>query len=240
MIEIDHVRKSYRSKVALHDLSLSIPAGSIFGFLGPNGAGKTTTIKILTGLLRADAGEARVAGHVVRPDAVAARALMGYIPDQPYLYDKLTGYEFLDFVGTVFAMPPDDRRGQIRKLSERFEVTPFLHELAEGYSHGMRQRLVFCAAFLHRPKVLVVDEPMVGLDPRSIRLVKDVMREEAKAGMTIFMSTHTLSSAEEICDTVGIIHHGRLIACGTLSEIRKLVPAEEGRLEEVFLRLTAT
>lgn len=240
MIEIDHVRKSYRNKVALHDLSLSIPAGSIFGFLGPNGAGKTTTIKILTGLLRADRGEARIAGHVVRPDAVAARALMGYIPDQPYLYDKLTGYEFLDFVGTVFGMAPDDRRAQIRKLSERFEVAPFLHELAEGYSHGMRQRLVFCAAFLHRPKVLVVDEPMVGLDPRSIRLVKDVMREEAKGGMTIFMSTHTLSSVEEICDTVGIIHHGRLIACGTLPEIRKLVPAEEGRLEEVFLRLTAT
>lgn len=240
MIEIDHVRKAYRSNVALHDLTLAIPAGSIFGFLGPNGAGKTTTIKILTGLLAADRGEARVAGHVVRPDAVAARALMGYIPDQPYLYDKLTGFEFLDFVGTVFGMSPADRKERIRKLSERFEVTPFLHEIAEGFSHGMRQRVVFCAAFLHRPKVLVVDEPMVGLDPRSIRLVKDVMREEARNGMTIFMSTHTLSSAEEICDTVGIIHHGKLIAHGTLADIRKLVPEEEGRLEEVFLKLTAS
>lgn len=239
MIEMRHVCKSFRDKVAVDDLTLSIPAGSIFGFLGPNGAGKTTTIRILTGLLRADRGEARIAGEVVSPESAAARAVVGYIPDQPYLYDKLTGHEFLDFVGALFGMDERDRQARIAALAERFEVTPFLHDLAETYSHGMRQRLVFCSAFLHRPKVLIVDEPMVGLDPRSIRLVKDTMRREARQGLTVFMSTHTLSWAEELCDRIGIINQGRLVAHGTPEEIRRAAEADGGGLEEAFLRLTS-
>lgn len=238
MIEIDNVRKSYGSHEAVRGISLSIAPGELFAFLGPNGAGKTTTIKMLVGLLRPTAGSVAVCGHDVVTHPREANQHLGYVPDEPYLYDKLTGREFLQFIVDMFGLDPAEGRRRIQREIEHFELAKFIDELAETYSHGMKQRVVFASAMLHDPRVLVIDEPMVGLDPRSARLVKDLLRARASAGTTIFMSTHTLGVAEEIADRIGIVTGGKLRFVGTLSELRNERSQQHSNLEQLFLELT--
>lgn len=239
MIEIDGLTKRFGPKTAVDGLSLTVRTGQCFAFLGPNGAGKTTTIKMLVGLLKPDAGAARICGHDIQKDAIAAKALLSYVPDEPYLYDKLSGREFLEFVGRMYRLPKARMEERIAQLTETLSLGEFLEDLTEGYSHGMKQRVVIAAALLHEPKVLIVDEPMVGLDPRSTRVVKDILRGLFRDGVTVFMSTHTLAVAEELADQIGVIHYGRMVAQGTIEELRRASGGAQG-LEESFLRLTAT
>jgi len=236
-IEIDKMTKRFGAKVAVDELTLRAEPGQLYAFLGPNGAGKTTTIKVITGLLRPTSGTVRVAGHDVHADGVEARRRISYVPDQPFLYEKLSGREFLLFVGNMYGMDPRECLRKIEELSEQFGTTEYLDELAEGYSHGMKQRVVITAAILHHPEVLVVDEPMVGLDPRSARLLKNVLRRMVGRGVCVFMSTHTLSIAEEVADVVGIIDRGRLVAEGTVDELRSRGDTS-GKLEDIFLTIT--
>jgi len=245
MIDVRNLRKVYGEKIALHELDLAVKAGEVFAFLGPNGAGKTTTIKILSGLLRPTSGQAFVAGYDLSKDGLQARALMSYVPDEPYLYDKLTAREFLHMIGDLYAMPRARIEQRIQDVTATFELSEFMDSLCESYSHGMKQRTVIAAALLHEPRLLVIDEPMVGLDPKSARTVKDTLKTLAKEqGMTVFMSTHTLSVAEETADRIGILSHGRLVALGTLDEIRQMRAKGAGgdgkeRLEDLFLELTS-
>jgi ABC-2 type transport system ATP-binding protein len=238
MIEIDGLSKRFGPKTAVNGLSLTVPAGECFAFLGPNGAGKTTTIKMVVGLLKPDGGAARICGHDILKEPVQAKTLVSYVPDEPYLYDKLSGREFMEFVGRMYRLPRDLTTTRIAELSQTLSLGEFLDDLTEGYSHGMKQRVVIAAALLHDPKVLIVDEPMVGLDPRSARVVKDILKGLADKGVTVFMSTHTLTVAEELATRIGIIHYGRLVGLGTLDELRKATGGAHG-LEESFLRLTA-
>lgn len=220
MIEFEHVERSYGGKIAVRDLHFSIADGELFCLLGPNGAGKTTTIKMLVGLLRPGKGVVRVNGHDIVKETRQALRQLSYVPDEPYLYEKLTGREFLDFIGRMYGLGNEDRKKNIGREIQRFSLERFVDDLAGNYSHGMKQRMVFAAACLHDPKVLIVDEPMVGLDPRSVRLVKDLLKAQARAGATVFVSTHMLSIAEEIGDTIAVIHQGRLLFRGTLAELR--------------------
>ena len=236
-LEIDTLTKHYGDKVAVDKLSLTVEPGMLYAFLGPNGAGKTTTIKVATGLLRPTSGRVRVFGHDIHADSIAARRIISYIPDEPYLYEKLSGREFLQFVGQMYGMDPRDCDSRIDELGERFGTTEYIDGLAESYSHGMKQRVVITAAILHDPKVLVVDEPMVGLDPRSARLVKDVLREMAQSGVCVFMSTHTLPIAEDVANRIGIINRGVLVAEGTVDELRPQGHTST-KLEDIFLTLT--
>ena len=236
-IEIEKLTKRFGAKTAVKDLTLRVAPGELYAFLGPNGAGKTTTIKVITGLLRPTSGRVTVGGHDVHANGTQARRLISYVPDQPFLYEKLSGREFLLFVARMYRMDRAVYTKKIEQLSERFDTTEYLDELAESYSHGMKQRIVISAAILHDPKVIVVDEPMVGLDPRSARLVKDVLREMVDAGVCVFMSTHTLSMAEEVADRIGIIHRGSLVAEGTVDELRSHGHTS-GKLEDIFLTLT--
>jgi len=238
MIEFEQVCRSYGEKVAVDKLDLRIGAGELYSLLGHNGAGKTTAIKLLVGLLRPERGTIRVAGHNVASDTRVAASLTGYVPDEPYLYDKLSGREFLQFVAQMQGLDADRARHAIGREIERFELNEFVDELAESYSHGMKQRTVFAAALLHSPRVLVIDEPLVGLDPHSIRLAKDLLRAEVAAGMCVLMSTHTLTAAEEISDRVGIMNHGRLLFDGTLSELRTRFGADCQSLESMYLAMT--
>jgi ABC-2 type transport system ATP-binding protein len=237
MIELDQVTKAYGTKVAVKDLSLRIEAGELFAFLGPNGAGKTTTIKMMCGLLFPTAGTVRVGGFDLSSEGDQARQLLSYVPDQPYLYEKLTGREFLQFIADMYGMPAEVGRRRIDEVIGLFSLEEFIDDLSERYSHGMRQRTVFAAALLHQPRVLIVDEPTVGLDPRSVRLLKDLLRGEAEQGVTVFLSTHSLDIAQELAGRIGIVDRGRLIGCGTLDTLRKQA-ALDGSLEEVFLKLT--
>jgi len=236
-ISLNKVTKCFGRTTAVSDLTLEVRAGELFAFLGPNGAGKTTTIKMIAGLLRPDAGSVYVNGIPVATDGLTARTQLAYIPDQPFLYDKLTGREFLTFVGQMYQVPSAVIADRINRLARRLEIN-FLDQLTEGYSHGMRQKVALAGALLHDPKVVVIDEPMVGLDPRTVRTVKDVFVELARAGSTVFVSTHTLAVAEAIADRIGIIHHGRLVVVGTLAEIRES-SRNHGSLEDAFLALTA-
>jgi ABC-2 type transport system ATP-binding protein len=238
MIEFEQVCRSYGDKVAVDKLNLRIAAGELYSLLGHNGAGKTTTIKMLVGLLRPASGHVRVAGYDVATDTRSAAALTGYVPDQPYLYDKLSGREFLQFVAQMQGLDDARKRRSIDREIERFELGEFVDELTESYSHGMKQRTVFAAALLHSPRVLVVDEPLVGLDPHSIRLAKDLLQAEVSAGMCVLMSTHTLTAAEEISDRIGIMSHGRLLFDGTLDELRGRFPADHPSLEAMYLAMT--
>lgn len=238
MIEFENVTRTYGSKVAVGDLNLSIPRGCLFALLGPNGAGKTTTIKMLIGLLRPNRGLIRICERPVSGQTREAMRFVGYVPDQPYLYDKLSGREFLRFAGQLRGLPEDDLQRRIERISGVFELEGFIDDLAETYSHGMKQRLVFAAALLHDPAVLVLDEPVVGLDPKSVRLVKDLLREKAAAGTTVFMSTHTLALAEEIADRIGIVDRGRLMFLGSLDELRGHLASHDTSLEQLFLQLT--
>jgi ABC-2 type transport system ATP-binding protein len=235
MIELRGVTKTFGSKKAVDHLDLSVRAGELFAFLGPNGAGKTTTIKMVCGLLRPSSGTVKVGGYpAASPEA---RQLIAYVPDQPYLYEKLTGREFLRFVVEMYGLDPRASTRRIDELVEIFEMGDYVDELSENYSHGMKQRVVFAAALVHDPKVLIVDEPLVGLDPRSARIVKDLFVAQARSGVAILMSTHLLSIAEELADTIGIVDHGRMLANGTLAELRDRVQMH-GPLEDLFLKLT--
>jgi ABC-2 type transport system ATP-binding protein len=237
MIDNLDVTKSYGPKVAVRDLTLHVPAGELFAFLGPNGAGKTTTIKMLCGLLFPSAGSVRVGGFDLVRDGDQARALISYVPDQPFLYEKLTGREFLQFTADLYGMPAERSRKKIAEVIDLFRLDDFVDDLTERYSHGMRQRTVFAAALVHEPKLLIADEPTVGLDPKSIRELKTLLRQLASNGMTVFLSTHTLDIAEELADRIGIIDHGRLIGCGTLADLRKQA-AMDGSLEDLFMAIT--
>lgn len=237
MIELNQVHKRYGQKIAVQDLNLTVPHGELFAFLGPNGAGKTTTIKMLCGLLFPTSGTVRIGGFDVRSEGDQARQLISYVPDQPFLYEKLTGREFLQFTADLYGMPHEHAQRRMVEVIELFHLEDFADDLTERYSHGMRQRTVFAAALLHEPRLLIADEPTVGLDPKSIRELKVLLRQLARSGVTVFLSTHTLDIAQELADRVGIIHNGRLIGCGTLEALRKTA-GSDGTLEDVFLKIT--
>ncbi len=238
MIELIHIVKKFGDLTAVNDLSLTVPRGELFAVLGPNAAGKTTTIKVLTGLIKPTSGTARVAGFDVQTQPLHARKLMAYVPDFPFLYDKLSPWEFLRFTGQLFGMEDARIRASGEELIARFNLEAFANKPIEGLSHGTKQRVAIISALLHDPQVFIIDEPMVGLDPQHARIVKDVLHQRSRAGMTVFLSTHQLSIAEEVADRIGIIHQGRLIAVGTPDELRRQ-SGETGRLEQVFLALTA-
>jgi ABC-2 type transport system ATP-binding protein len=235
MIQLREVTKAFGRKRAVDSLNLHVRAGELFAFLGPNGAGKTTTIKMVCGLLTPTAGEVRVGGFPATSQA--ARQLVAYVPDQPFLYEKLTGREFLRFVVEMYALEPRVASRRIADLVDTFEMGDYIDDLCENYSHGMKQRVVFASALVHDPKVLIVDEPLVGLDPRSARIVKDLFVAQARSGVAVLMSTHLLSIAEELADTIGIIDNGRMLAQGTLAEMRERAQMH-GPLEDLFLKLT--
>jgi len=238
MIRFEAATRKYGTKVAVDRLELTVPAGEVFAFLGPNGAGKTTAIKMLTGLLQPTSGTVTVCGHNTATDARKASRFLGYVPEEPFLYDKLTGREFLEFVAEMRGIVAAEKAERIDGQVELFGLGEFLDDVTESYSHGMRQRLVFAAALLHDPPVLVVDEPTVGLDPKSVRMIKDLLRAKAAAGALVFMSTHTLDVAEEIADRIGIIDRGRLNFLGTLAELRQSLCDQQHSLEHLFLELT--
>jgi len=236
MIRTYGLTKHFGATVAVDNLDLNVTAGEIFGFLGPNGAGKTTTIKMLVGLLQPTAGHALIGGYDIQKQPLQAKALIGYVPDTPFLYEKLTGQEFLRFVARLYDLDAPTANRRIAELLEMFELSERAGDLVQGYSHGMRQKLALAAALLHRPRAFFLDEPTVGLDPKSARQVKDLLRSLASQGTCIFMSTHILEIAERMCDRVGIIDHGRLLACGTMEELRQA--GGPGTLEDIFLQLT--
>ncbi|MEO1992125.1 MAG: ABC transporter ATP-binding protein [Pirellulales bacterium] len=240
MIEFDHVSRRYGKKLAVDDISFTIPSGELFALLGPNGAGKTTSIKMLVGLLRPSHGVIRVCGHNIVTSSQRAHMHLGYVPDEPCLYDKLTGREFLWFIADMFGLTHDVAQQRIEKEIDYFELTEFTDDLAESYSLGMKQRLVFAASLLHEPNVLVLDEPMVGLDPWSVRIVKDRLRENTKKGMVVFMSTHTLAMAEEMADRIGVMVKGHLQFLGTVAELRDQIANETSNLEQLYLSLTSS
>ncbi len=238
MIELEGLTKRYGKFTAVHPLDLSVPAGELFGFLGPNGAGKTTTIRMLTGVLRPTAGRVRIGGHDVVREPAAAKQLLGYIPDRPFLYEKLTGREFLRFVSGLWGQDGAAAEARADELLELFELTAWKDTLVESYSHGMRQKLLISSALIHGPRLIVVDEPMVGLDPKAARLIKDLLRTFVDQGGTVFLSTHTLEVAEALCDRIAIIQDGRIRAVGTMDELRTEAEAGAAGLEEIFLKLT--
>jgi ABC-2 type transport system ATP-binding protein len=238
MIEFQQVSRAYGDKLAVDRLNLRVKAGELYSLLGHNGAGKTTAIKMLVGLIRPGHGTIRVGGYDVVTNTREAASLIGYVPDQPFLYDKLTGRELLLFVARMYGMDMDQAARAMDREIQRFELADFVNDLTETYSHGMKQRTVFASALLHKPRVLVVDEPMVGLDPHSIRVVKDLLQWEVAQGMCVLMSTHTLGAAEEISDRLGIMSHGRLVFDGTIGELRQQCEAESPTLEAMFLSIT--
>jgi len=241
MIEFRGVSKSYaKGRVkAVDGLTLTVPPGEIFGFLGPNGAGKTTTIKMIVGLLRPDAGTIMVEGFDVQKEPLRSKAVTTFVPDTPAVYDRLTGLEYLNFIGDVYGVPKRDRLDRISKWLEIFELAAAVGSPIQSYSHGMRQKIVLIAALLPAPRVMVLDEPMVGLDARAAHHMKTMMREHCEAGGTLFFSTHIMEVAEKLCDRIGIIHKGRLIADGTMEELRSRNGTEQS-LEHIFLELTET
>jgi ABC-2 type transport system ATP-binding protein len=239
MITLRNVTKSYGRFVAVNDLSLEIPPGGIFAFLGVNGAGKTTTIRMMTGILRPTSGEIVIGGHNMDRDPVAAKSIIGYIPDRPHLYPKLTGREFLYFICDIYRVPTTRANKRIDEVLEEYSLTAWEDELIESYSHGMKQRLATCAALVHDPRVLIVDEPMVGLDPHGARNLKEALKRYAKSGITVFLSTHSLHVAEELADHLAIIHRGSLLTTGTLDDIRALTGKHDEGLEPMFIELTS-
>ena len=238
MIELHRLVKKFGDLVAVNDLSLQIGRGEFFAMLGPNAAGKTTTLKLLTGLIKPTSGHARICGFDIQTQPLEARRRLAYVPDFPFLYDKLTAWEFFRFTGEVFRLDPARIETNARELVARFHLEEFANRTLEGLSHGTRQRIAIVSALLHDPEVFVIDEPMVGLDPQHARVVKDVLKERSLAGTTVLVSTHQLGIAEEMADRIGIIHGGKMIAVGTREELRKQSGAS-GALEQVFLALTA-
>jgi ABC-2 type transport system ATP-binding protein len=238
MIRLENLTKRYGRLAAVDSLNIEVRPGEVFGFLGPNGAGKTTTIRVMMGILKPTSGRVIMGGHDIEKEPEKAKAITGFVPDRPAIYEKLTGMEFLNFVGKLHHMNGEQIERRIPEVLECFELAEWKDELVESYSHGMKQRLVLCASLIHEPKILVVDEPMVGIDPRGARTLKDLFLSLAKKGTTVFLSTHSIGVAEEVCERVGIIHKGKLIASGTMSELLQLAQVEEGKLESVFLELT--
>jgi len=238
MIAVENLVKRFGKFTAVDGVSINVEPGQIHGFLGPNGAGKTTSIRMIAGLLKPDSGRILVNGHDLAREPEAAKAALGFIPDRPFIYDKLTAGEFLRFHGGLYGMDGDDTDARIAEMLEVFELARWQHELVESFSHGMKQRLVMSAAFLHRPKAVLVDEPMVGLDPRGARLIKDIFRRMASRGVAILMSTHTLEVAQEMCDLISIILKGRIIAHGTVADVRAMAGTPDEELTPVFLKLT--
>ena len=238
MIELKNVTKKFGSFAAVDELSLTVQKGEFFGFLGPNGAGKTTTIKMIVGLFAPTAGEIRVNGFDIVRQPNEAKQTLAYVPDQPFLYDKLSGREFLYFIGGLYKMPKKELAARIKELIEHFEIGSWIDRRTEDYSQGMRQRITIAAAFLHDPKTIVIDEPMIGLDPRSSKIVRAALREQAHHGVSILMSTHSLTVAEELCDRIGIIHNGRLVFCDTREQLQQDKARLDGRFESLFLEIT--
>ena len=238
MIVFKNLTKTYRGIKAVDNLSLQIPRGSIFGFIGPNGAGKTTTIKMMTGVLRQTSGSIRIDGFDIAREPFQVKKIIGLIPDRPFLYEKLSGTEFLWFKGGLYGMDRIRLDEEIPHLLNTFELTEWGEELIESYSHGMKQRLIIASALIHRPKVIIVDEPMVALDPRGAKLVKDLFKDKASKGVTVFMSTHTLALAQEVCQHIAIVDKGRIVASGTPKDLEKQAGVK-GDLESIFLALTA-
>src|SRR6476661_2800396 len=238
MIELKSLTKRYGSFTAVDSIDLSVPDGELFGFLGPNGAGKTTTLRMIAGILQPTAGSIHLAGIDLSENPLAAKAKLGFIPDRPFIYDKLTGAEFLRFVAGLYGQDGEKVEHRGRELMALFDLDAWADELVESYSHGMRQKLIISSAFMHRPDVIVVDEPMVGLDPKAARILKDLFREYVRRGHTIMMSTHTLEVAETLCDRIAIMQGGVLRACGTMADLRASATSGATGLEEIFLRLT--
>jgi len=238
MIQLSELTKRYGRFTAVDSIDLYVPRGELFGFLGPNGAGKTTTLRMIAGILQPTAGHIRIAGIDLVDRPMDAKAKLGFIPDRPFIYEKLSGMEFLRFVAGLYGQQGAqvDRRAQ--ELLALFDLEPWRDELVESYSHGMRQKLIISSAFVHRPEVIVVDEPMVGLDPKAARILKGLFREYTRRGHTIMMSTHTLEVAESLCDRIAIIQGGKIRACGTMPELRASAEAGATGLEDIFLRLT--
>jgi len=238
MIAIHDLRKQFGAFTAVDGIHLEVQPGEIHGFLGPNGAGKTTSIRMIAGLLKPTSGRIIVNGHDLATNPTGAKASLGFIPDRPYIYEKLTAGEFLRFHAGLYGMNGDSVGHRVSEMLDLFELSRWEHELVESFSHGMKQRLVMCSAFLHRPQAVLVDEPMVGLDPRGAKLIKSVFRRMSEHGVAILMSTHTLEVAQEMCDRISIILKGVIIARGTVDELRELAGGEDAELTPVFLKLT--
>ncbi|MFC2145488.1 ABC transporter ATP-binding protein [Actinomycetota bacterium] len=237
-IETFKLTKKFGNLTAVDNLDLTVNRGEIFGFLGPNGAGKTTTIKLLTGLVKPTSGTAKVMGKDIQENPIEAKALIGLVPDEPQVYEKLTGVEFLRFMGNLFGIEKNSIEKKITELLKLFDLTSRGEELIQGYSHGMKQKIAIAGALIHSPRVLFFDEPTVGLDPKSARIIKDILKFRAKSGDCIFISTHILEIAERMCDRIGIIQDGKMLAEGNMEELRRLSNGDKGNLEEIFLQLT--
>jgi ABC-2 type transport system ATP-binding protein len=238
MIQLERLTKRFGTFTAVDALDLSVPAGELFGFLGPNGAGKTTTLRMIAGILRPTSGHIRIGGIDLFDRPNEAKQKLGFIPDRPFIYEKLTGMEFLRFVAGLYSQEGASVEHRARELLALFDLEDWRDELVESYSHGMRQKLIISSAFVHRPAVIVVDEPMVGLDPKAAKTLKDLFREYVRRGHTIMMSTHTLEVAQSLCDRIAIIQRGRIRACGTLQQLREHAASGTDGLEDIFLRLT--
>ena len=237
MIDLINLTKDYGTTLAVNNLSLHVAAGEIYGFIGPNGAGKTTTIRMMGGIIEPTAGSVIIGGIDMKKKPVAAKKIIGFVPDRPFLYEKLTGGEFLKFIADIYEVDARVVQPRSRELLQQFALSDWADEIIEAYSHGMKQRLIIAAALMHDPKVLVVDEPMVGLDPAAVRMVKDIFKDLAANNVAIFVSTHTLSIAEDLCDRIGLIHKGTLLAQGTVAELNSAAQTDKAKLEEVFLTL---
>jgi ABC-2 type transport system ATP-binding protein len=238
MIRLQALTKRYGNFTAVNAIDLDVPRGELFGFLGPNGAGKTTTLRMIAGILRPTAGTVEIGGVDIAKDPMAAKMKLGFIPDRPFIYEKLTGAEFMRFVAGLYDQEGPEVEHRARELLALFDLEEWQDELVESYSHGMRQKLIISSAFVHHAEVIVVDEPMVGLDPKAARILKDLFREYVNRGNTIMMSTHTLEVAEAMCDRIAIIQAGKIRACGTMAELRQSAEGGAEGLEEIFLRLT--
>jgi ABC-2 type transport system ATP-binding protein len=237
-IEALNLTKNFGKLAAVNKLNLTVKRGEVFGFLGPNGAGKTTTIKLMTGLLKPSSGVIKIIGVDMQENPVEAKKFIGFIPEEPKLYEKLTGREFLRFMGNIFGINREEIEKKIKELLKIFDLNNKGDELIQSYSHGMKQKIAIAGALIHSPEILFFDEPTVGLDPKSAKIIKDIIRLRAESGDCVFMSTHILEIAERICDRVGIINDGQLIAIGNMEDLRKLSVEKNGNLEEIFLQLT--
>ncbi|HNZ31608.1 MAG TPA: ABC transporter ATP-binding protein [Smithellaceae bacterium] len=237
MIDLINLTKDFGTTVAVNNLSLHVSPGEIYGFIGPNGAGKTTTIRMMAGIVEPSSGKIIIDGMDMKENPVAVKKIIGIVPDRPFLYEKLTGAEFLKFIADIYEVDAKTMRQRSDDLLRQFALWDWANEIIEAYSHGMKQRLIIAAALMHHPKVLVVDEPMVGLDPSAVRMVKDIFKDLAVKNVAIFISTHTLSIAEDLCDRIGVIHKGNLVAQGTMDELNSAAQTQKAKLEEVFLAL---